>query len=223
MLQGVRRSTWTSIFVQLVTGIVLVVALASGRGPPFLRGLLALEATVQTIELVFYLYIVGTLTSIASVRVMAAKRYVDWFVTTPVMLTTLAGFFLFERGGIDKDATLPSFLSQHRDRIGLMIGANLLMLLAGVLGEVGIIGVPVATLAGFVAFLAAFASLYGFLGERSGPAARALFWAVATVWAMYGLVYLLPAHTKNTGYNYLDLVAKNFFGVFLSVRLLRWE
>jgi bacteriorhodopsin len=216
-LRLVRRSTWTSIAVQLLTGLVLAAALLSGRGPPFLRSLAALEASVQTVELIFYLYIVRTLESHASVRTMAAKRYADWFLTTPVMLVTLAGFFSYSRGA---STTLGAFLREHRSRLGLMVGANMLMMLAGVLGEVGVIGVPAATVAGFAAFVAAFATLHGFLGPRPGVSAHALFWGVAAVWAVYGLVYLLPPHAKNTGYNYLDLAAKNFFGVFLSVRLL---
>lgn len=215
----VRRSTWTSIIVQLLTGIVLAAALISGRGHPFLRSILVLEASVQTIELIFYLYIVRTLTSHESVRTMAAKRYADWFLTTPVMLVALSAFFTFDRG--QAQSTLISFLRTHREMLGLMVGANFLMLLSGVLGELGVIGIPVATVAGFVAFVAAFAALYQFIDEASSATAHLLFWAVASVWAIYGLIYLLPPRAKNTGYNYLDLVAKNFFGVFLSVRVLQ--
>jgi bacteriorhodopsin len=214
----VRRSTLTSIAVQLVTGLVLLAALLSGRGDPFLRSLAALEASVQTVELAFYMYIVRTLTSHESVRTMAAKRYADWVLTTPVMLITLAGFFAYDRG---QASSLGAFLRDSRQRLGLMVGANLLMLLAGVLGEVGAIGMPSATAAGFAAYLAAFAVLHGFLGPESSATARALFWVVASVWAVYGVLYLLPPHAKNNGYNYLDLVAKNFFGLFLSLRLLR--
>jgi bacteriorhodopsin len=220
-LRLVRRTTWTSIIVQLVTGIVLLAALLSGRGSSMLRSLLALEACVQGVELVFYLYIVRTLTSHASVRSMAAKRYADWFITTPVMLVTLAAYFT--AGDASQAAaglTLGPFLAQNRDELLLMVGANIAMLLFGLLGELGVIGLWAATLAGFLAFAVAFLALYGFIRDDTPGSSRALFWLVTVAWALYGVAYLFPPAAKNSTYNYLDLVAKNFFGVFLSVRVL---
>lgn len=222
--------------VQLLTGLVLAAALLSGRGHPFLRGLAAMEGSVQTVELVFYLYIVRTLTSHDSIRSMAAKRYADWFLTTPVMLFTLAGYFSFDRGDPSTSRSLGSFFRTHAGRLAGMATANLLMLLAGVLGEIGAIPVMAAAAAGFMAYAAAFWQLYGFLDAPASAkapaaegllppvpasgAAHALFWAVAAAWALYGVAYLFPPAAKNASYNYLDLVAKNFFGAFLSVRLL---
>lgn len=218
-LHLVRRTTWVSIAVQLATGVLLLSALLSDRGPPFLRSLLALEAAVQAVELAFYLYIVRTLTTHASVRSMAANRYADWFFTTPVMLVTLAGFFRYEAASDKGAITLGSFLRDNRDRLLGLVGANVLMLISGVLGEVGAIPVPAATAAGFLGYAAAFWQLYGFV-DSDRPVSRLLFWAVAAVWAVYGVAYLFPAPAKNATYNYLDLVAKNFFGAFLSVRVL---
>jgi bacteriorhodopsin len=40
-------------------------------------------------------------------------------------------------------------------------------------------------------------------------------------WALYGLFALLNYTAKNVSYNILDLFAKNFFGVFLSLVIWR--
>jgi hypothetical protein len=37
-----------------------------------------------------------------------------------------------------------------------------------------------------------------------------------TLWALYGVFFLLPPVVKNVGYTTLDIFAKNFFGLFLT-------
>jgi bacteriorhodopsin len=44
---------------------------------------------------------------------------------------------------------------------------------------------------------------------------HALFFYFFVVWGLYGVAALAPHRLKNTGYNILDLFAKNFFGVYL--------
>jgi hypothetical protein len=36
------------------------------------------------------------------------------------------------------------------------------------------------------------------------------------IWALYGVAFLLPSIPKNIGYTILDILAKNFFGIFLA-------
>jgi bacteriorhodopsin len=220
-LRLVQRTTWTSIVVQFVTGVILVYALLSFRVPPeqrILRHILMLEAAVQAIELVFYLVVVRTLSSHASVKTMAAKRYADWVITTPVMLVTLSAYFTYEGAGDKTKLTLSSFLAANRSDLMVLVLGNLLMLAFGFLGEVGRMPLVFATTLGFVGFLIAFRVLHSF-AERAGAFGLTIFWVVATIWATYGVVYVLPSHLKNSAYNFLDLFAKNFFGLYLSWKL----
>ena len=46
-----------------------------------------------------------------------------------------------------------------------------------------------------------------------------IFWLFSGIWAIYGIAALLPYKVKNSMYNILDLLAKNFFGIFLSYLL----
>ena len=39
------------------------------------------------------------------------------------------------------------------------------------------------------------------------------------VWAAYGVVFLFPAVYKNIAFNFLDIIAKNFFGLFLFYKI----
>lgn len=215
MLSLVRRTTWISIAIQLLTGIVVLYAIFSAYPPSkrLLHDLLILEGSVQLVELFFYLYIVRTLDSHMSLKSMAAKRYVDWVVTTPVMLITLAAYFTGE-------TSIPfvEFWKANSSRLLSMMALNELMMVFGFLGELGFLPLSLAALAGFLAFALAFRVLYSFVN----PTGRfvVIFWVVAVVWAVYGVAYMFPPHAKNITYNFLDLVAKNFFGIFLSVQLL---
>jgi bacteriorhodopsin len=216
MIDLVRRTTWISIIVQVLTGVVILYALLrSGRMPIksiLLRDLLILEGSVQLVELIFYVYIVMTLNSHTSLKSMASKRYMDWVVTTPVMLITLAAYFT---GKFDK--SFGTFWKENAQRLVSMMAANELMMAFGLMGELGLLPMGLATLAGFLAFALAFRILYSF----TTPSSRAIFWVVTVVWTIYGIAYMFPPVVKNTTYNFLDLVAKNFFGVYLSIQILK--
>jgi hypothetical protein len=41
------------------------------------------------------------------------------------------------------------------------------------------------------------------------------------VWGMYGVAAVMPDVPKNNTLNLLDIVAKNFFGVFLSFKAMQ--
>jgi bacteriorhodopsin len=225
-LAFVLRTTWTSIAVQLATGLVIVYALATARVAAehaVVRSVLLLEAAVQGVEFLFYLYVVRTLSTHSGMLTMAARRYADWFLTTPVMLFTLATFFTYE-GAASAAAraavSLGAMWRDHAEALAGMLAGNLAMLAAGLAGELGALRMVPAALVGFAGFAAAFGILWAQFASRSSRLGRAFFWVVAAVWAVYGVAFLFPPHLKNATYNGLDLVAKNFFGVYLSWKLL---
>ena len=45
---------------------------------------------------------------------------------------------------------------------------------------------------------------------------NAVFYWFVFFWALYGVFAIMSYTVKNTGYNILDIFAKNFFGVFLA-------
>ena len=94
------------------------------------------------------------------------------------------------------------------------------MLLFGYLGELGVIDKYTATVSGFIGFAYAFNIIYTDYARKS-KIGKKLFNFLVTVWGLYGVVYLLNDTLKNNAFNMLDIVAKNFFGLYLSFISLR--
>ena len=55
---------------------------------------------------------------------------------------------------------------------------------------------------------------YKFLYKNSIFDNQILYWAFFTFWICYGLVYYSAEKFKNVSFNYLDLFAKCFVGIF---------
>jgi bacteriorhodopsin len=218
-------STDASILVQLVVGIV------SARGLTYripeehaiLMDVLRLETIVQIIELAFYILFLRRLAQI-SLESMAAARYFDWVITTPLMLFTTSVYLAYE-GAMHKQETPPSlnqFIQDHKREIAFISIANLGMLIMGYMGEVHAIDTWTAFVLGSVFFALAFHKMYATFAVHS-PNGKRLFYLVFALWSVYGVAFMFPDAAKNHTFNVLDIFAKNFFGVFLyyKVRALR--
>ena len=99
-------------------------------------------------------------------------------------------------------------------KIILLNGA---MLLCGLVGELGYLSPYVSTTLGFIPF----ALNFNYIKETFLPSSEdiyknALFYWFVFFWSLYGVFALMSYTTKNTGYNILDIFAKNFFGLFLA-------
>lgn len=216
---SVEYSTNLSIIIQILTGVIAFKGLfiELGAQHQILKEILTVELVVQVVELAFYLLFLQPVANI--VTGMAALRYFDWFITTPTMLLTTIVYFRYEEL-VDNNSTfkLKEFLDENRIDIIHIFLFNLLMLIFGYLGEIGIIDKISATLWGFLAFGGSFSIIYKNYAKRS-VAGKKLYSILFTVWALYGFIYLLPDVPKNNMYNMIDLVAKNFFGIFLFYKI----
>jgi bacteriorhodopsin len=128
-------------------------------------------------------------------------RYIDWMITTPLLLL---GIVLFYSGD---DLT-------NYKIFGLIAALNWGMLYSGYLGETG----KISKLAGFLlGFLFLFAVFYVFLCCIMGTGkSLVVFTIFAVIWSLYGVVYMIEdEETKNISYNTLDVFAKAIFGVIL--------
>ena len=88
------------------------------------------------------------------------------------------------------------------------------MLLFGYLYEIHLIDKVTATILGYIFFLLSFQCIYDKYAQKSKQGKK-LFSLLFITWALYGIAFLLPDIQKNNITNFLDLFAKNFFGVFL--------
>jgi len=213
-----------SVAVQLLTGFIEIGAAIYVDVPRenyIIKQLLYLELLVQAIEGLFYIWLVYNFDSVANVT---PKRYIDWTITTPTMLTTLIFYLIYLRYKNDKsDTTKLDFFNLVNDNAHVLSKVLLLnwsMLFFGYLGEMKILSTISGVLLGFVPFLMYYYAIYEKYAVKSGEQGIKLFWYFFFFWSLYGVVALLPYNLKNSLYNILDLFAKNFFGLFLSYIIL---
>lgn len=216
-LQSVRTSTIISLIVQILTGLVGGAALfvQLPEKDKILGDVLNFEMGVQVIELVFYIWFLflNNLTTITT------TRYFDWFLSTPVMLLTMSAYFAYESFKEKfKHTRIQEFFAENRKELYAIFLFNFLMLAAGLLGEIGYIPKTFAFLYGFVTLLLSFGTIYKKFVGRS-IFVQAFFGLMATIWSGYGLAYLLNPVSKNIAYTILDIIAKNFFGLYLGFNI----
>jgi bacteriorhodopsin len=211
----VLNATKTSLIVQAITGAVGIYGLTIPISPKhnILRQILGLELIVQVIEFIFYLNFL----SAPTIQGLTEKRYYDWFLSTPVMLFTIALYFFYVNF-IEEDCTntitITDFLKSNIKQVTLFVILNFLMLLFGYLAEIGLIDKYLAFILGSLALIGSFYIIYDNYGKYSEKT-KNVFWIMFGLWSMYGIAFLFPPVPKNLGYTVLDIFSKNFFGIFL--------
>lgn len=218
----VSRSTNISINVQIITGVIGIAGMFYTLEPKhqILKSVLILELGVQAVELIFYIFI---LRKIVTTRLseMASIRYFDWVFTTPVMLLTTIVYFTYEKrlaDGNTEPLHLGDFVKENIKNIAIITLCNLLMLIFGYLGETGRGNKWLMGGLGFAGFFGAFYVIYTEYASKTNVG-KNLFGFLFVIWALYGVAYGFGDVTKNHMYNSLDILAKNFFGIFLALRI----
>jgi len=169
------------------------------------RHILNLETCISVVAAYFYGKFVEQLNGERiDYRKINMTRYVDWFITTPIMLLVLCLAFLYNTGG-----------KLHFGTFLKILAINFAMLTSGYLGETKQVERNLSLFIGFVLFFMLYGFIYyKFLYKKEIFDNKILYWAFFTFWIFYGVVYNLPEKTKNVCFNYLDLFAKCFVGIF---------
>ncbi len=214
----IKTSIDASLFVQLTTLFLNLFAFTVPLDVSdfALKEILGLETVVQVIELVFYSwYRVYLLNNSFDVT---KYRYYDWFFTTPVMLFSTASYYGYlerKQDAKKEPFSVLSFFKQNAKWIFLMFLLNAFMLLFGYLQEIGLLSIVWSSIFGYLSLIGSFTVLYKF-ASRVPTEEQTLFKYMFGIWSLYGVAAALPPKEKNISYNGLDILAKNFYGVFLS-------
>jgi hypothetical protein len=203
-----------SLIVQLVVGIIdyFALNLEVSRKDEILKDLLRLELVVQIIEFLFYIWLFYYFSQVS--RNITPFRYLDWSITTPLMLITLSAFLNHDG---DKTARLGDFLKENKGSMIIIVLLNAIMLGFGLLGEFGYLNMYLSTFLGFIPFVANFMYIkHKFLPSSEDKFKNIIFYWFLFFWSLYGIFPLMNYNIKNTGYNILDVFSKNFFGLFLA-------
>ena len=206
-----------SLCIQLLVGVIDYLALKVKLKPEdeLLKDLLQVELYVQVVEFLFYICLIYFFHQVSNVT---PYRYLDWAITTPLMLITLSAFLNHE--GKSTSPRLRNFLFTHSAAVMKIISLNAAMLFFGFIGEMGYLNVYLSTALGFLPFLLNFKYIKDtFLPSRPGGEDKyknRLFNWFVFFWGLYGVCAVMSYTYKNTGYNILDIFSKNFFGLFLA-------
>ncbi len=203
-----------SLIVQLLVGIIdyLALNIEVNLKDELLKDLLKVELIVQVIEFIFYIWLIYYFSKVS--RNITPFRYLDWAITTPLMLITLSAFLNHDGTTYNR---LSDFLSSHISSIIKIVILNATMLFFGFIGELGYLNPYLSTALGFIPFALNFKYIKDtFLPSSEDNFKTGLFYWFVFFWGLYGVFAIMKYTIKNTGYNILDIFAKNFFGLFLA-------
>lgn len=208
-----------SLLVQFIVGVIdyLAINIKVGPNDEILRDLLKVELFVQSIEFIFYIWLIYYFSRVS--RNITPFRYLDWSITTPLMLITLSAYLSHDG---NKPTRLRDFLSDNTGSIIKIVLLNAAMLVFGLIGEFGLLSAYTSTALGFIPFILNFKYIKEtFLPKSEDKFKNALFNWFVFFWSLYGVFAVMSYTIKNTGYNILDIFAKNFFGLFLAYAI--WD
>jgi bacteriorhodopsin len=206
----VKFSFTITYILLLTTGtITLIEALRTPHS--HIRHIMNLETCISIVAGYFYSTFVTQIDKFSEQKIpidwadITKTRYIDWAITTPLMLLTLSLALSANTNVRIKFST-----------IATVVVLNYLMLYIGYLGETKAIDRALADVMGFVPFTAMFYIIYvAYVKPKYVFVNYVLFGAFVVLWALYGVVYMFNENFKNIAMNILDLSAKCFIGLSL--------
>jgi len=184
-------------------------------GEKYMKNALISETSVNIIASITYFYLLQMINK-GSLDSVTPVRYLDWVITTPLLLLSLALYSTYTHNKLNEDI---DDININLIPIIPIIALNTLMLLSGYLGETGKIKKMTGLILGFIFLIALFYMVYEYY-IKDHDSMLGVYIAFATVWALYGVAYMLKTERKNKMYNILDLISKGGFGILLWVALI---
>ena len=216
MKQLINLSIYISLIIQFITGVLCFSGLFINidNKDYVLKEILGIELLVQLIEAIFYIWIIYSINNIQNIT---PRRYIDWMLTTPMMLLTTIIYMKFKQ---NKEVKVKSFIKNNKLEILLIFLFKGLMLLFGYMGETNKINKYISITIGFIFFFLNFKIIYENYAKYTEEGNK-LFIFLITCWSLYGISAMLPIKIKNLSYNMLDIVSKNFYGLFIFNKIIK--
>jgi bacteriorhodopsin len=207
------KFSFTITYILLLTTATITFIEALRTKSDTVRHIMNLETCISVVAGYFYSLFVAQIDkySIEKKEIdwseITKTRYIDWAITTPMMLLVLCMV-------LGKEIRKPIFIGTLLSIIFL----NYVMLYLGYLGEVYSSLKTAYLVFSFMAFIMMFGLLfYVFILPKYTSTNYILYIMYLIVWAMYGVAYMLPESMKNIIMNILDMVAKCIIGLGLWV------
>ena len=200
------KYTFFITYAFLVTTATITFIEAIRNKDPKIRHILNLETCISIVAAYFYGVFIKKINVPGKInfKQINVNRYVDWAITTPIMLLVLLLAFCYNSG---KSVIFWKFL--------IVLILNYAMLTFGYLGETRKMNRVSANILGFVFFIGLYMYIYAtYLYGQSMFDNQMIFWAFFIFWIFYGVAYWFKEKQKNISYNILDLFSKCFVGIF---------
>ena len=217
----VYKTIYISLILQVLTTAVSLDGFNYKLNPidDSLKDVLKIETVVQFIEGFVYLWISFAITNLDT---MVDRRYLDWAITTPLMLISTIIFMEYNliKEKYKKGIKTEEFLQENIPEIIQIVIFNGLMLLFGYLGEKNIMNKDLSIIIGFIFFFLTFRLIYSRYVNNNDTNLK-LFIFIFVIWSLYGVSSKFGPVPKNVSYNFLDIIAKNFYGLFIYYKILQ--
>lgn len=206
---NVQFSFMMSYIVLLTTGTICFIE-ALRTNSPMIRHIFNLETCISIVAGYFYYLFLEKLKEYElkqriDWKEMTQLRYMDWSITTPMMLIVLCAALAYN---IKKVVTFRV--------ISIVIVLNYVMLYFGYLGEENTLDKYTAAGASFLAFFMMYLIVfYEYIQPKYNLPNYVFYTLYLVVWATYGIVYFLEEETKNITFNALDVISKSLIGIGL--------
>lgn len=225
--QLIKSSAYFSFAIQIIVGLITIsgLFLKLKQQDKSLHEVLLMDTVVQFIEAAFYVWLIYSFSTLNN-RIITSRRYIDWVITTPIMLITTVIYMKYNTykkdGDIDnlKKLSLNSFMKENTQDIIKLVGYNFLMLAFGFLGETRRLPLYISTTIGFIFFTLNFNLIYTKYAANTTSINMNLFNFLLVVWGLYGVAAVMPLVSKNVMYNLLDIVSKNFYGLYIYYQIV---
>jgi bacteriorhodopsin len=207
------KASFMITYILLLTTATITFIEAMRTENPQVRHVLNLETCISVVAGYFYSIFITQIEGYSKENKqvdwadITKTRYIDWTITTPLMLLTLC---IVLGNQIGKKVNFYI--------ISIIIFLNYLMLYIGYLGETNVLDRFTASFLGFVPFTILFYTVFkNYVGPKYDLANYVLYGVYIIVWSLYGIVYLLKEEYKNITMNILDCTSKCIIGLGLWV------
>jgi len=205
------KFSFTITYIMLLTTATITIVEALRTMNPTVRHVLNLETCISVVAGYFYSIFVAQIDKYSFEKKdidwseITKTRYIDWTITTPMMLLALC--IVLSNGSGQK-------IRVHT--MGAIVFMNYAMLYFGYLGEINTLSRWTSMISGFVFFFGMFSIIFmNYVLPKYSLSNYILFFMYAGIWSLYGIVYMLSESYKNISMNLLDLTAKCLIGLGL--------
>lgn len=200
------KSSFMITYIILLTTATITIIEALRTNSPQVRHIFNLETAISVVAGYFYSVFVSKINvDHIDYGDISKMRYVDWAITTPLMLLVLT---LVLGQNINQPVKFFFYV--------IIVFLNYIMLAIGYLGELNYMPKLYASIGGFIPFTILYYMIYKkFIKGHNSLANKVMFGLYISIWSLYGVVYMFEEELKNICFNALDLTSKCFVGLGL--------